>query len=77
MFHYLYYTDTIKESKEKFKIVFCWFPAIKNILALSSSPNFSLQLICWGMFKEVYNNFDDKNNLINFMLYSYHFLIFQ
>ena len=39
MFHYLYYSVTISEFKEKFRIVFCCFSAIKNIVT-PSSPNF-------------------------------------
>ena len=38
----LYYSVTINESKEKFKIV----PAIKSIAALSSSSNFPTKVIC-------------------------------
>ena len=45
MFHYLYYSVTINESKEKFWIGFCCFLAIKNIVAPSSSSNFPIKLI--------------------------------
>ena len=33
MFHYLYYSVTINEFKEKFYIVVCSFSAIKKIVA--------------------------------------------
>ena len=53
MFHYyiilLYYSITINESKEKFKIVLSCFSAIKKIVAPSSSSNFPTKLICWGI----------------------------
>ena len=49
MFHYLYYSVTINESKEKCRIVFCCFTAIKNIVAPSSSSNFPVKLICCGI----------------------------
>ena len=38
---------TISESKEKFKIVFCCFSAIKNNVASSYSSNSPVKLICW------------------------------
>ena len=50
MFHYIYNSFTINESNEKFRIAFCCFSAIKKILAPSSSSNFSIKLLCWGMF---------------------------
>ena len=46
MFHYLYYSVTINEFKEKFRIVLCCFSAIKNIVAPSSS-NFPVKIIYW------------------------------
>ena len=46
MFHYLYHSVTINEFKEKFRIVFCCFSETKNIVAPSSSSNFSTKLIC-------------------------------
>ena len=49
MFCYLYYSVTINESKEKLGIDFCCFSAIKNIVAPSSSSNFSTKLIYWGV----------------------------
>ena len=49
MFHCLYYSVTFNESKGKFKIAFCCISAIKTIVALSSSSNFTLKLICWGI----------------------------
>ena len=33
MFYFLYYCVTINESKEKLRIVFCYFSAIKNIVS--------------------------------------------
>ena len=46
MFHFIYYSVTIRESKVKFGIVFCCFAAIKkNILTLPSSSNFAEKLI--------------------------------
>ena len=42
-----YFSVTINESKEKFRIVLCCFSAIKNIIvALSYSSNFPRKLIC-------------------------------
>ena len=38
---------TINESKEKLKIVFCCFLAVRNITAPSSFSNFPTKLICW------------------------------
>ena len=49
MFHYLYYSITTDEPKEKFRIVFYYFLAIKNIVAPSCSFNFPTKLICSGM----------------------------
>ena len=45
----LYYSVSINDSKEKFRIDFCCFSAIKNIYAPSSSSNFPAKLICWGI----------------------------
>ena len=45
----LYYSVTINGSKEKFRFVFCYFSAIKNIVALSSTCYFPTKLICWGI----------------------------
>ena len=81
MFHYLYHSVTSNESKEKFRIAFCCFSETKNIVAPSSSSNFPKKLICWAilifntyflthLYQWGYNNFDDTNNLINFMLNS-------
>ena len=39
----------IVKTKEKFRIVFCYFAAIKNIFQLSSSANFPMKWTCWGM----------------------------
>ena len=50
MFHYLYYYVTINESKEKFRIVFCCFSAMKDIFVTSSSSIFPVKLICCGIF---------------------------
>ena len=36
----LHYSVTINEAKEKFRIVFCCFSAILNIVAPSFSSNF-------------------------------------
>ena len=74
MFHCLHYSGTFNESKEKFRIVFCCFSAIKNILAPSSSSNFSITfieenlylLVLVNLCQQVYNNFDGTNNLICF-----------
>ena len=46
MFHCLHYYVKINESKEKLRIVFCCFSAIKNIAAVSSSSNFLVKLFC-------------------------------
>ena len=43
------YSVTINESKEKFRIDFCCFSAIKNIVVPSSSSNFLAKLICLGI----------------------------
>ena len=50
MFLCLYYSVTINESKEKFRIVFCCFSTIKNIAAPLSSPNLT------KYFTEEYSN---------------------
>ena len=42
MLHYLYYTVTINESKEKFRPDSCCFSAVKDIVAPSSSYNFPI-----------------------------------
>ena len=49
MFYCLYYSVTISESKENFKIVCCCLSVIKSIAAPSFSSNFSVKLIYWGM----------------------------
>ena len=49
MLYFSYYSVTVNESKETFKIDFCYFLAIKNIVAALSSSNFPMKLICWGM----------------------------
>ena len=54
MFYCLYYSVTINEYKEKFKTVFCYFSAIENLAAPSSSSNFSTKLICSGILVLVY-----------------------
>ena len=46
MFRYLYDSVTINESKQKSRILFYYFSAIKNIVATSSSSNFTVKLIC-------------------------------
>ena len=46
MLHDLHYSVTNNESREKFRIVFCYFSAIKNIVAPLSSSNFPTKLIC-------------------------------
>ena len=53
MFYYLYYPVTMNKSKEKFRIVFCFFSAIKHIVAPSSSSNFPTKLIYLGMIVSV------------------------
>ena len=35
---------------KKTKIVFYYISAIKNIIASSSSSNFPIKLVCWGIF---------------------------
>ena len=45
-----YYSVTINESKETFRIVFCCFSAIKDIVAPSSTSNPSVKLI----FREIF-----------------------
>ena len=50
MFNYLYHSVTMNESKEKFEIVLYCFSAIKNIAVPSSSSNFPVKLIFWGIF---------------------------
>ena len=49
MLHYLYYTVTINESKEKFRPDSRCFSAVKDIVAPSSSYNFPMKLFCWGI----------------------------
>ena len=49
MLHYLYYSVTINESKENFKIVFFLFFCDENIVAPLPSSNFPSELICSGM----------------------------
>ena len=51
MFRYLYDFVTINESKQKSRILFYYFSEIKSIVATSSSSNFTVKLICWGIFK--------------------------
>ena len=60
----LYYSVTINESKERSRIVFCCFSVIKNIAAQSSSSNFPVKLLCWGILvlaclDKSIPNFDD------------------
>ena len=50
MFDCLHYSVTINESKEKFRIVFCCFSGMKNIVASSSSFNSPVKLI----FREIF-----------------------
>ena len=45
MFHCLYYSITINESKGKSRIVFCCFTVMKNIVVPSFSSNFPVKLI--------------------------------
>ena len=54
MFNYLYYSMTINEYKEKFRIVFCCFSTIKNIVEPSYSSNFPKKLICSRILVLVY-----------------------
>ena len=42
---YLYYSVAINESKEKFKIAFCCFLAIKSSVALSCFSNFPTKFV--------------------------------
>ena len=81
MFHYLYYSVAIDESKEKFRIVFGCFSAIKNILVPSFSFKFVQEylylFVLIDLYQLVYNNFDDMKNLINFLLCSHHFSTFR
>ena len=37
------------ESKEKFRVVFCCFTGIKNIVAAPSFSKISVILVCWGV----------------------------
>ena len=53
MLHYLYHSVAINEPKEKFRIAFCCFSAIKNIVA-ASPFNFPTKSICWGILVFVY-----------------------
>ena len=48
IFHYLCYSVTSNESKEKFRMIFCCFLAMKNV-APSFSSNFPVKLICRGI----------------------------
>ena len=50
VFHCWYYSVKINEFKEKFRIVFCCFSAIKNVFEPSSSSSFPVKLICWRIF---------------------------
>ena len=87
MFYCLYYSVSINEPEEKFRITFCYFSIIKNIVAPSSPSNLSVKLVFWGILvfvcldksmpMSVYDNFDDMKNLINFLLHSHQFLIFR
>ena len=52
-FYCLCYSFTFNGSKEKFRIVFCYFSVIKNIVAPLSSSNFSVKSICRGIVKFV------------------------
>ena len=85
MFHYLYYSVAINESKEKFRIVFCCFSAIKIIIAWTSSSNIPTMLIfetysyffdLINVFQWVYNICEDTNKLIVFLFYDHCFLTF-
>ena len=49
MFHCLYYSVTINEFKEKFRVAFCCFSAIKAIVAPSFYSNFPTKLIRRGI----------------------------
>ena len=53
MSYCLYYSATINESKEKFRIAFCCFLVIKNIVATLSSSNSPVKLIYWGIVEFV------------------------
>ena len=44
-----FFDVTFNESKEKFRIVFCCIPTMKNIVKPSYSSNFSTKLIPWGV----------------------------
>ena len=44
MFNYLYYSVIINEFKEKFRIAFCCFSAIKYMVAPLSSSNFPVKV---------------------------------
>ena len=81
----LFYSSvTFNEFKEKFRIFFCCFSAIKVIVAPSSSFNFPVKVeeysylfVLINLLQWVYNISDDTNNLINFLLDTDHFLRFQ
>ena len=45
MFQCLTYSITFNESKEKFRIVFCCFSAIKNFDTALSSSSFPIKLV--------------------------------
>ena len=47
MFHCSYYSVTLNETKEKFKINFLCFSAITNIVVPLSFSNFCAKLIYW------------------------------
>ena len=49
MFSYFYYSVTINEFKEKFRILFAAFQTAFQIVASSSSSNFPVKLICRGI----------------------------
>ena len=50
MFYNFYCSATFNESKEKLKIAFSYFSAIKDIALPSSFSNFPVNLIFWVIF---------------------------
>ena len=56
MFHWLYYSVTISESKKSFRLIFCCFSAMQMFVALLSSSDFLMKLICWRMLVFFYHD---------------------
>ena len=49
IFYSLCFSVAFNQSKEKFKVVFCYFSVIKNIVSPSPPSNLPTKLIFWGI----------------------------